>query len=184
MKCNWVIAAGYDPVGGHDFNRMVEVGPSWGSWKTWRHCGTHNVICHELNEAHKLVKKSLQSKCNLYLPKKYYQDLGRPSGLFWYEGDFQEAAQDLEDVIAMHLVAPGSEIVLMIGFDLGTPLPVEDRYEKHRIQNRLGLIRRIISDSPSTQWVLIDHAQELDIGYRSLSNLTCDTVENVLQLLV
>jgi hypothetical protein len=72
---------------------------------------------------------------------------------------------------------------LMMGFDLGTPMPSADRFATHKITNYHGLIHSRIKGSPDVQWVLVDHAQDLAKSYQSLPNLTCDKMSNVLQLL-
>jgi hypothetical protein len=63
------------------------------------------------------------------------------------------------------------------------PENVTDRFERHKIMNRHGLMRSAISSMNNTQWVAIDCA-DMDKSYRNLPNLTCDTMQNALQLLV
>ena len=89
----------------------------------------------------------------------------------------------VEEIVAMHLVSSVSDIVLMMGFNLGTPMASPDRFVTHKLTNYHGLVRSRISNSPDVQWVLVDHAQDLDKSYQSLPNLTCDKIANVLQLL-
>ena len=183
MRTNWVFSAKHSIGPEHDINTIKNIGATWGSWKSWRACGTDNVICHDHAKAQELLQRAFQSICNFYIPKKHYQDLGRPMGVRLYEGDFAEAVDDLEDIIAMYLVSGISDLVLLSGFNLSTPGPVSDRLAQHRIQNRMGLFYRIISASPKVQWVLVDHPGEIDQAYSKLPNLTCDKMQNVLKLL-
>lgn len=184
MKINWIFAAEHRLDPSIDINQIKNIGSTWGSWKTWRSCGTDNVICDDLNKCRELFKRSFQNNCNFYVPKRYFADLGRPNGVKFYDGEFQEQLEDVEDVIAMHFLASMSDIVLLVGFDLRKPPPTDDKFVKHRIQNRLGLIRSILVNNAQTQWVLVDHEDPLDKGFQDITNLTCDKMENVIQLLV
>lgn len=185
MKISWVFAQGYSLDPTIDVNKIKDVGPTWGGWQTWRSCGTDNVICHDLSKARELVARAFHGVCNFYVPKKNYEALSRPVGIKLYEGEFVQETLAIQDIIALHLAAQNSDIVLMMGFDLSTPiLPEDDRFEKHRILNHHGLIRSVIANNPTVQWVAIDHPKELDPAYKSITNLTCDKMENVIQLLV
>ena len=184
MRISWVYSGGYSLDPSVDVNSVKQIGSTWGSWKTWRSCSTDNVICDDLAKNRELLKRAFQAVCNFWVPRRSYQDLARPMGVKFYDGNFDLEMQDIEDVIAMHLVSRSSDIVLLVGFDLSRPDPVEDRFEKHKIQNRLGSIRSVINDNPAVQWVLIDHERELDLAFQTLPNLTCDSMQNALQLLV
>ena len=183
MRVNWVIAAGHQIDPGLDLDQLKNIGPSWGSWKTWRSCSTDNVICHDLAKSKELVSRAFQAVCNFHVPRSFFQDLGRPMGLKLYDGDYKQQVESIEDIIAMHFAAANSDIVLMLGFDLSKPHTTEDRFEQHRITNYHGLIRSTIANAPETQWVAVDHTQSLDKAYQNLPNLTCDQMENVLKLL-
>lgn len=182
MRVNWVFSAKHSIGPEFDISTIKNIGATWGSWKSWRACGTDNVICHDRAKAQELLQRAFHSICNFYVPKKYYQELGRPTGLRLYEGDFAESVDDLEDIIAMFLVSSNSDLVLLSGFDFSTPPPAPDRLTQHKIQNRLGLFYQIVSSSKA-QWVLVDHPGDLDKAYSKLSNLTCDKMQNVLKLL-
>jgi len=184
MRINWVFAANYQIDPTVDITQIKNIGATWGSWKTWRSCETDNVICDDLAKGQDLLKRAFQAVCNFYLPRRHYQDLGRPVGTRLYDGEFNELVDDIEDIIALHLVAGISDIVLLKGFDLRQPPVIEDRYEKHRVQNRLGLTRSAILNNPEVQWVLVDHPGKLDKGFEDIANLTCDSFQNVIQLLV
>lgn len=184
MRINWVFAASCEIDPTVDINLVKNIGATWGSWKSWRSCETDNVVCNDLAKAKELLKRAFQAVCNFYVPRGYYEDLGRPVGLKLYDGQFAEQVNDIEDIISLHLVAGISDIVLLKGFDLRKPVPTNDRFEQHKIQNRLGMIRSVTQKYPEVQWVLVDHPGELDKGFQNLPNLTCDKLENVIQLLV
>lgn len=183
MRINIVYAADFKITAPMTPGIIKNIAPTWGSWKTWHHCHTDNVICHDLGKARELLQRAIQAVCNFYLPEKFHQELSRPVGVQWYQGDFTQDLQDLEDIIAMHLVADRSDLVLLFGFDLANPGMIEDRFEKHRVTNRLGLLRHTIVANENTQWVLVNHTQPVDKAFEPIANLTCDNLENVLQLL-
>ena len=183
MRITSVYAASYRPGAVLTPVKIKDIGSTWGSWRTWQSCDTDNVICHDLSRARELLKRALQAVCNFHAPQALYQDLERAQGVRWYQGEFREDCADIEDIIAMHLAAAQSDVVLLLGFDVSTPGVITDRLEQHRVRNRLGLLRGCIQNNSAVQWVLVDHAAAPDPAFMALSNLTRDSAENVLQLL-
>lgn len=183
MRVNWIFSAAYNPGPEVDLAAIKNIGSTWGSWKSWRACNTDNVICHDKSKSQELIQRNFQNSCNFYVPKDHYQSLGRPMNVNLYNGEFHEAVDDLEDIIAMHLISNSSDIVLLAGFDFSTQEPATDRLQQHRVQNRLGLFYRLLVNNPETQWVLVNHHKPLDKAYSKLPNITCDVMKNVLQLL-
>jgi hypothetical protein len=114
---------------------------------------------------------------------QYHQTLNRPTNVKFYGGEFNQEVDSIEDIIGLHLASGSGEIVIMLGFDLPPIGELTDRFELHKLRNRYGLIRSLIASNPNTQYVLIDHKKQLEKTYQSLTNLTCDTLENVLKLL-
>lgn len=183
MRVNWAVATGYSLDPTINMDRVKSIGPLWGSWQTWRSCGTDNVICHSGAKARELLDRAFQAVCNFYVPRSEYEFLQRPVGVKLYEGDYQQEVDDIEDIVTLHLVAPVSDIVLMLGYDLGGLIETTDKLARHKLVNRHGLIRSVIAGSPQTQWVLVDSARDLDKAYQTLANLTCDSMSSVLNLL-
>jgi hypothetical protein len=183
MQINWVFQSEYciDPT--WDPNAMKSVGPFWGSWRTWRSCATDNVICHDFAKAQELVHRGFQTQCNFHVPNRHFAALGRPTDLILYDGDFEREIDDIEDIVACHLASAQSEIVLLLGFDLTQPNDTLDRLQNHKNQNRLALLHGVMRSSDPVQWVAVDHPGSLEDRFRNLTNLTCDTIENVLKLL-
>jgi len=184
MRVNIVYASQYVPPADLDSDLLKSIGSTWGSWRTWRDCLTDNVICNDLGHARELLKRNLQTSCNLYVAEKFYAKLGRPSGLNYYQGNFEGDALDIEDVIAMHLVSTNCDLVLLLGFNLANPGTSSDRLVLRQMKNRFGLLRSCIAQNTDVQWVLVDHTNAPDKAFSDLINLTCDTRENVLKLLV
>lgn len=183
MKISWVVAAQYQFDPAINLEQVKSIGPLWGSWKTWRGCSTDNVICHQQAKGRELLDRAFQAVCNFYLPRSLYEALARPMGIKLYDGEFAQELDDIEDIVAMHLAASESDIVILLGFDWIMPKDIADRFQKHKLTNRHGLMRGAISGLPKTQWVATDCA-EMDKSYQTLPNLTRDSLSNVLQLLV
>lgn len=175
MNLTWVFAADYilDPVINSD--QMKNIGSTWGSWKTWRTCGTDNVICHNQRKAQELVDQSFQRSCNFFVSKSVAAKLKNATGVKLYDGNFEQSLSNIEDIIAIHLAASSSDVVLLVGFNLESPVTSIDQIYH-------GLIIGAFKNYPNTQWVLVDHTTELAKPYQELSNLTCDIMKNVLQL--
>lgn len=184
MRINWVFEDSYvlDPTINVDL--VKNIGPTWGSWRTWRSCSTDNVICHDRAKAQSLLERAFQAVCNFHIPKKYYADLGRPLRVKLYDGDFDHDIQRPENIVALHLAQKQSDIVLLVGFDLGPIVWPDDPFETKQLKDYHGMVRSLFATDPNIQWVLVDHAPELDKAYQDLTNLTCDKFANVLQLLV
>ncbi len=183
INVNWILSGSFRPEQAWDTESVRLIGPTWGSWKTWRHLETDNVICHDPAKINELLHRDLQHSCNFYIPEKYYQSAGRPLQVHLYQGDFTHDIDDLEDIIAMHLVSVRSEIILLAGIDLSEKPKTQDRYTDHKIHHRYNLIYNIIASTASVQWVVVDHARDVDKRFQILPNLTCDTMANVLKLL-
>jgi hypothetical protein len=183
MKIAWVTASGYQFDPSVSLEQIKSVGPIWGSWQTWRGCNTDNVICNNQRKSRELLDRAFQAVCNFYVPRSLYEPLARPVGVKFYDGEFSSEVDDIEDIISLHLAASQSDIVLMLGFTWTLPKDIEDRLERHKLANRHGLMRGAIDGMPNVQWVAVDSG-EMDKSYQSLSNLTSDSLPNVLQLLV
>ena len=183
MNITWVVATGHQINPIVDIDVLKNVGPIWGSWTTWRSCSTDNVVCQDLGRARELIQRDFQKSCNFYTNEQYHSDLGRPTGVKYYGGSFDQEVDSIDDIISLHLATAASEIVLMMGFDFLPIVETADRFELHKIRNRYGLVRSLISNNADTQFVLIDHPKKLEKTYQELSNLTCDKLGNVLKLL-
>ena len=54
---------------------------------------------------------------------------------------------------------------------------------KFLAKSYLAAVRGVIKNNPNTQFVFIDHESALDKTFENLENISCDSYENVLQLL-
>lgn len=181
MRINWVFAAECKLDPEIDIEKLKSIGPTWGSWTTWRACATDNVICDGFAKSRDLFKRDFQKTCNFYIPRRYYLDLGRPTGAKFYDGEYQEQVDNIEDIIAMQIASTQSDIVLLLGFDWVLPTQITDRFDKHKIMNYHGLVRSTISNSKDVQWVAVTD-QTPDRAYADIANLNIDTLDNVLNM--
>lgn len=181
MRTCWIIAD--DFASPHvEPSKLKDIAPVWGSWKTWRAWNTDNVLCHDANKAKELLERAFQAVCNLYVPKKFYTDLGRPLKVNLYEGDFPGEMDNPEEIIAMHLVAENNNLVLLLGYDL-REVTESDKYARHKALNYLNAFRATLNTYPEVQWVIIDHPGELDKSFKNISNITVDSFDSVIKLL-
>ena len=180
MQINWVLSSTVklDP---DNIKSFKNIGPLWGSWRTWRQYNTDNVICYDLAKSRELLSRAFQAVCNFYVPNDHYQDLGRPANVKCFQGTFKHEVEYPEDIVALHLAQSQSDIVLLIGFDLSTPKNTENKLQQHQQTNFHGLMHSAIANSAPIQWVLVDTVGKLDPAYQNLSNLTCDSLDNVLK---
>jgi hypothetical protein len=175
MNINWVLADDIilDPT--VQIQRLKDIGSLWGSWRTWRACSTDNVVCHQAAKAQELIDKNFHTFCNFYIPNSLYIILDAPPAVQVYEGNFVHKIDRQDELVAMHLAANSSDIVLLLGFDWSTPDPSLVDYQ--------GLVEATIVNYPNTQWVVVDQPDSLRPELSKLDNLTTDTMANVLKLM-
>ena len=182
MRINWVVADATVIVPDVDITAIKNIASIWGSWRTWRAYQTDNVICHDPAKVDELLKRAFQVACNFYIPNSTYVALDRPLGVQLYEGDFVHDLDRKEEIVAMHLAASRSDIVLLVGFDFTEQPRNSDRMVEHQAQHHRGLAMQAIRDNAEIQWVLIDHPGKIHPAMADLPNLTQDTMNNVLEL--
>jgi hypothetical protein len=183
MKINWVVADSAVIPPDVDISVLKDIAAIWGSWRTWRGCGTDNVICNEAGQARDLLKRRMNKMCNMYVPAAIYAELDRPQAVKIYQGQFTFEIDHKEELIAMQLAADHSDMVLLLGFDW-TQKPIStDRLAAHRSLNYQRFVKDAISSNPSTQWVLIDHPGEVFNDLAQFENLTYSSMEEVVELL-
>jgi hypothetical protein len=182
MNIGWVLADAtvLDPT--QDLTQLKNIGSFWGSWRTWRACATDNVICHDMKQAETLLKRQFQKQCNFYMPNDIYTALNRPVGVKLYEGKFMHDIDRQEEIVAMHLAASTSDIVLLLGFDLNKLVTDPDRLRANQAQHHRNLIRQVIKDNAQIQWVVVDHLGVIDPNLTNLGNIVTDTMDAVLAL--
>ena len=175
MNINWVLADDIilDPT--IQIQRLKDIGSLWGSWTTWRACSTDNVVCHQAAKAQELIDKNFHTFCNFYIPNSLYIILDAPPAVQVYEGNFVHKIDRQDELVAMHLAANSSDIVLLLGFDWSTTDPSLVDYQ--------GLVEATIVNYPNTQWVVVDQSGSLRPELSKLDNLTTDTMANVLTLM-
>jgi hypothetical protein len=182
MNISWVLAdsAMADPT--VDIGELKRLGAFWGSWCTWRAWQTDNVICHDQLKADELIKRNFQHNCNFYIPNSVYTSLNRPDGVRLYEGAFVHDVDRREEIVAIHLAATTSDIVLLFGFGLAELEPNPDRLLSHKAHHHRNHIRQAIKDFAQIQWVIVDHTGDLDPNIANLPNVATDSLQAVLAL--
>jgi len=183
MRISWVLADNFELPPSLTTDVIKNVGPSWGPYSTWRQCQTDNVVCSNLSTAQQLIKRQFQQHCNLYIAKDHFAELSRPSGVRLFDGTCALQVLNLDEIVCMQLVSSNSDIVLMLGFDLSNTLSAVDINHNHRSKNQLGLMLHTMTTYPQVQWVMVDHPGSLPRAFLDTKTVTCDKLENVLQLL-
>lgn len=183
MNISWVLANGLIPDPELDLQRLKDIAPFWGGWQTWRSCGTDNVICNDFDRAQSLIARKFNKGCNFYIPNTIYQSLNHPTNVKLYDGTTNLDLANKEEIIAMHLAASQSDIILLLGFNWQPQPKQADRLQEHLAQNYRNLIRQVMVENSAVQWVLIDHKSKLMSEIEDLPNLTQDTLKSVLKML-
>lgn len=182
MKVSWVISQTTPVLA--DSELIKSVGPTWGSWHTWKHYKTDNIICTDLTEAKALMQRSMHTVANFYIPRDFYVELGRPAGLKMFDGQFKGPAhKNKDDVVALNLTAQTSDIVLMLGFNL-SPIQTDDKIEKVIEQAYQMNVRSVIRDNLDVQFVLVEYYGESAKVFNELENLTQDSLQAVVEMLL
>ena len=180
MKITWVLSDVAEVNPAIDIERLKNIGPFWGGWRTWRSYNTDNVICYTESEARNLITRNFHTRCNLYLPDSVYQKVDRPADVKLYQGEFHEIVDHPDEIVSMHLAAASSDIVLLVGFDLSPRNLEHDKMAKHKWHNYVQYFLHIIKGNPEVQWVLLDHKTDTEKVLKNLPNLQFDNLDNVL----
>jgi hypothetical protein len=183
MRINWVVADSTVLPPDVDVAVLKDIAAIWGGWRTWRGCGTDNVICNDATNAHELLKRKLNEQCNMYIPSSMYTQLDRPKNVQLYQGQFTFEIDNKDELICIQLVSGQSDVVLLLGFDW-TEKPIStDRLAAHRALNYQRFVKDAIGNNPTVQWVLVDHNGEVIPELANFENLTVDSLDNVIELL-
>lgn len=182
MNICWIIDRDCIPAHDGDPDRIKDVGSVWSSWQAWRAWSSDNVLVYDFSSSQNLVRRGYHQRCNLYIRQDYFSQLGRPNLARVYSGDLDTEFDRQEEVMCMLLAAGSSDIVLLMGFDLAETQST-DAYQRHRNKNYLNAVKRACLGWPDRQWVVVDPPQPPDKSFQDITNLTCDTMDNVLHLL-
>jgi hypothetical protein len=184
MRINWVVADATIIPPDIDVAALKDIASIWGSWRTWRGCGTDNVICNDAGKARELLKRKMNEMCNMYIPDSIYVELDSPNAVRMYGGQFTFEIDNQDELIAIQLVSTQSDIVLLLGFDWADKPISTDRMAAHRATNYRRFVMDTIQNSPGIQWVLVDHQGDVMPELANFENLSQDTLENVMLLLL
>jgi hypothetical protein len=178
MNIAWLLAENIVLAPNVDTQQLKDLAPIWGSWRTQRGFGTDNVICHDRDQAHRLIKQGIASVCNLFVHDSVYKELQTPANIRAYGGNFLQQVSSMDDIVTMHLASHINTVLLLLGFDFSN-----NQKEIAARKNYLGLASEIIKQTPKCQWVLVDHDSKLDESFEKLENVTTDSFENCVKLL-
>jgi hypothetical protein len=181
-KISWVLSdsTALDPT--YDIDDLKRLGAFWGSWQTWRSCQTDNVVCHDQVKAAELIKRQFQTRCNFYMPDTVYANLDRPEGVRVYAGEFVHDVIRQEEIVALHLAATTSDIVLLLGWDLTELEKDPDRLINNQQLHHRNMIRQAFMTYNEVTWVVVDHPESIDPNIAILENVVTDTLNTVLEL--
>jgi hypothetical protein len=186
MNVCWVLSQDI-PAGFVKHEVLTSVGPIWGPLSKWREYQSDNTVCYDLREAKQMISRAFHAVTHFYVPKEQYIELGRPVGVRLFEGEFKDSVvANKEDIILMNLVASTHDIVLMLGFDLTPVESMEDKIHERKLKAYRHNIKTIIAENSTTQFVLVNYGKKTKLAknFSEVENLTRDTVESVVDLLI
>lgn len=176
MNISWILAEHAILPANVSPNTLNSVAPIWSSWRNIRSYKADNAVCYDSNRAKQLLDLDWHQLCNLYVPTDLQQKT-KKSPVYAFGGTFDQDIVSHDDIVCCHLAASNNQVVLLLGFDL----------TKHNTKPSqilyADLMYTTIETYPNTQWVLVNHSNDLQDRFRSLTNLTCDSMDNVLNLL-
>jgi hypothetical protein len=70
----------------------------------------------------------------------------------------------------------------MLGWNLVKIKPDADLLRANQIQHHRNLIKQAFIDYDTTQWVIVDHADQIDANLAQCPNVVVDTLSTVLNL--
>lgn len=183
MRVSWVLSEKI-PKGTLDMKVVKGVAPSWGSWKTWKEYKTDNCVCTDIAEIRKLIKRAFHAVCNFYIMQDSYAKVGNPPGVKLFNGKFKGNNIDNEDdIVALNLAVPNSDIVLLSGFNFMPILNIDDKIKRLAREEYYFNVRELMKTHSTVQFVLVDYTHDLASWAHKLDNLTLDTIDSVTNLL-
>jgi len=183
MKVCWVISEDV-PAGLLDPKVIKDIATSWGSWKTWKEYRPENCICSSTTDAKNLISRAFHAVCTLYIMQESYVKAGNPIGVKIFNGQFKSTTVcNKDDIIALNIAVPQSDIVLMSGFNFSPILNTDDEVTRTAREEYYFNVRALIKLNAETQFVLVDYTHELASWARELNNVTLDTIDSVKNLL-
>ena len=182
VKYCWMVRKDYDPGQHIGHERMKAVCAIWGSWQSWRTCATDNIIVEDFADARRLLDRELHTRTNMWTHEENFDLLGRPDTLSLHNITIDKSLRDKNDLVALALSAARHEIVMCAGFDLTFDDAETDRLERHEQKRFLSAVANIAKGFDQTQFVFIDLPGEPAENFEGLSNVTRDSMDNVLAL--
>lgn len=175
MNISWVLAEYAILPANISAQTLNSVAPVWSSWRNVRGYQVDNAVCYDTQTAQQLINHDWHQLCNLYVPTELQQQIEK-SPVYSFGGTFDLDLTSKDDIVCLHLAASQNQVVLLLGFDFTVSNnPAQITY--------LDLIYSTINLYPDVQWVLVNQSDNLYNKFKQLTNLTCDSIHNVLNLL-
>lgn len=176
MNISWVFGDDVRIENSRDLTAIKSIGPTWGGWRSWRYTNSDNVVCADAKKTAELLGTRFYQNCNLYLPDALRRDSEWPREVRVFGGEFPVEVERREEMIAMSLAGSISDIVLLYGFKFDSESwQSRDEYSRGFIVHTLSSLR--------TQWVIVDHVDEIVNEISDLSNFSTDSLINVVTLM-
>ncbi len=170
MNISWVLAEHAILPANVSAITLNSVAPVWSSWRNVRGYQVDNAVCYNKDIAAQLIQCDWHRLCNLYVSSELQQQT-KKSPIYAFGGSFEFDIPSHDDIVCLHLAASQNQVVLMLGFDLKSSQTYRD------------LVYTTVNAYPATQWVLVDSPDDLPQQFGELTNLTCDSMNSVLNLL-
>ena len=174
MNLNWVLAEHAVLASSVTGNSLNNTAPVWSSWRHVRGYQVDNAVCYNPSVAQQLIDQEWHKLCNLYVPDAVIQK-NPTSPVRAFAGSFDVNIPSQDDIVCIHLAAAQSNVVLLLGFDLDSSTSEKQTY--------IDLIYAVMDSYPTVQWVMIDPIGKPEPRFFELTNFTCDSIQNVLNLL-
>lgn len=174
MNIAWVLAEHAVLPSSLTGNGLNSAAPVWSSWRHVRGYQVDNAVCYNMSVAQRLIDQGWHQLCNLYVPDNV-KHKNPTSQVSAFAGSFDLNIPSQDDIVCAHLAAAQSNVVLLLGFDL-------DRSTTEK-QTYVDLIYAVMESYPTVQWVMIDPIGKPESRFFELPNFTCDSIQNVLNLL-
>lgn len=174
MNIAWVLAEHAVLLSSVTGNSLNTAAPIWSSWRHVRGYQVDNAVCYNALMAQRLIDQGWHQLCNLYVPDAVIQK-NPASRVSAFGGSFDLNIPSQDDIVCAHLAAAQSNVVLLLGFDLDRSTPENQTY--------VDLIYAVMDSYPKVQWVMIDPEGKPEPRFFELTNFTCDSIQNVLNLL-
>lgn len=181
-RISWILDDNSNCRPSYNVEEMRQIGPLWGGLDTYREWYTDNVVSLDLNESRTFVSRNLHLNANLHVPQTHYGSLDRPKGIRLFEHGYTELFPRQNQLCSIMLLGGHHDILLLLQFKVNKNL-TGDKLWDHNEKVYIRELKAAIASFEDTQFVAIDSSDDIAEELKELPNFTCDSYENVLELL-